>query len=400
MFASMIRDWLRIYKIGVLAVVSGLILASCGGESQSSSLPTEAAATSVPTTTRIPTPSIEQSFPYTEVWNYRNESGYTYEMTIALGNPSRMPDSGLFPHPRDSSFELTSACSVNPQLDVVIPAYWSAKATTPGFDTPIGMSAVFAEGGAGTTTGRYHGRGVAPVEGDNRVMVAQDFSDGPKCSIFSSTGESGYGSSSGSFGVRWFDPVPQGSVRTSVFFIVVKGYFSPATPQGDRVLLDWITLRPSYSGSNTEPAMIYRDINGLITSRYGTYSKQGITLSGKIVQPAPPTPTPGPKRPTPGPTHPPTATTGPRVTATARPTTISELPELAEFEVGDQVILESNSNLLTRPVNGSESVGTLEQGTELTISGDAIYNDAGWWWRVDAGELSGWIRQESLHVPD
>jgi hypothetical protein len=64
-------------------------------------------------------------------------------------------------------------------------------------------------------------------------------------------------------------------------FIIVRNYFTPATPNGDSALLDWITIRPMFSGSaGTSGQFIDVDSNDL-----GAYSGVGMTLSGQILRP-------------------------------------------------------------------------------------------------------------------
>ena len=270
------------FRIAATTAVLLISLTACGASQPNATpAPTATAGTPVPPPTMTPTPTIAEAFPYQSIWQFSNQSGYSYDMTIALGKPTRIPENGVLTHPLDRSFALGSACSVDPKFDIVIPAYWSAKATTVGFDTPISMRALFTDGGSGTPDGKYGGRGVAPTDSDDRVLVEQMFSNGPSCSSFSSTNFWGYGGSDG-FSVKWDDPTPTGVVRTSYLFIVVKDYFSPATPPGDAALLLWIVLKPLFGGDNSDGAMVYQDRNG---ADLGVYSDKGITLSGKVVNP-------------------------------------------------------------------------------------------------------------------
>lgn len=377
----MISSWMeregRLWALGSLALVSILFLTACGAsQSSSAPAPAEDTATTIPSPAPTATPPPKETFPYTEVWHFANQSDYTYEMTIALGDPTRIPESGILSHPRDSDFTVDSACTVDPKLDVVIPAFWSAKATTVGFDTPIGMRALFAGGGAGTLNGEYTGRGVTPSENDGRILVAQSFSDGPKCSQFSSENNWGYGGYGG-FSVQWGDPVPEESVRTSELFIVIKNYFSPATPQGDRQLLDWIVLRPFPGGDLNNAAMVFRDVNG---TNVTTGSLKGITLSGEIVDASIPTPTPAP-------------------TLVPSPT-----PAAKAFspKIGDSAVIYTEITLRSREyiqgthgTNGSvlppKTVVTLIRGPERSIGG-------GIWWevRVDETSETGWVQQTDM----
>lgn len=366
----------RLWTLGSLLLVGMMLLTACGSsESASPSTPTEIPATAAPSPTPTATPTRDEIFAHTSVWHFANDSGYTYDMTIALGEPTRIPESGTLPHPLDRDFTPDIACTVDPKLDIVIPAYWSAEVTTVGFDTPVEMRALFTDvGGAGTSTGEYTGRGVAPFEGDGRVQVAQNFSDGPSCSGFSSTNIYGYGGSSG-FSVQWHDPIPEGSVQTSYFFIVVKGYFSPATPQGDAALLDWIVLRPLLAGDLDQPAMVYRDMDG---SFMGIYSEKGITLNGKIIEPSIPTPTPPPPSPTP----------------TAVPT------QAPNFSVGDTVVTSFSAHLRADATTSSRIIDVLDPATVLSLTGgperdfetDYVY----WQVTVEATGQVGYVNQDAI----
>lgn len=277
------RFWARRASVIFSVFFVGLLLVACGPfESGPPPTPTPIPPTPTPAPTPTPTPTMDEKYPHQATWRFRNQSGYSYEMTIMLGEPMRFPESGSLRHPDSWDFLLEDVCSVDPQFDVVIPAYWVAEATTTGFATPISMRAIFASEGTGNrTNGDYTGRGVAPYRGDSRLRVAQNFSDGPKCSTFSSTDYWGYGGSSG-FSVQWSDPFPHGRSAWHPFFIVVKDYYSPATPQGDKALLDWIILRPLSGGDMDNAGMVYSDSDG---ASLGIYSNRGITLSGKIIGP-------------------------------------------------------------------------------------------------------------------
>jgi hypothetical protein len=329
---------MRLGTMGSLCLVGVFILSACGS-SEANSSPVEVSSTSVPTATPTSPPTLDEQFSHKSVWSFENASGYTYDMTIALGDPTPIPEDGILSHPLDGAFMLGSACSVNPKLDIVIPAYWSATATTEGFDTPLSMRALFMNGGSGIPSGKYNGPGVAPYEGDNRVLVEQQFSStGAECSVFSSTKIFGYAHSDG-FSVRWSDPVPKGTVRMNSFFIVVKDYFSPATPLGDVGLLDWIVIKPLFGGDNADAAMVYRVKDGV---------NDGMTLSGKLITPTPPTPTPSPI---------------PSPTPTALPT------QPPRISVGDTVVTTTFTHLREAATPSSTIKDVLQAGTKLTITG-------------------------------
>lgn len=249
-----------------------ILLAGCGAV-ESGPAPTTATPipiTPTPTVVPSPTPTMAELFPNEASWHFRNQRGYSYQMSIKVGAPMRMPEFGSLPHPAKRDVTVENLCKVDPQFDIVIPVVWSAKATTIGFDTPINMRAIIASGGADD----YSGRGVAPSQGDQRILVAQKFSSSQDCSSHSS-----YNDDRG-FNVEWNDPIPTGTTVTHYFFIIVKDYFTPATPNGDLSLLDSISIVPSSGGDFADSAMLYYD-QGARYSHY--YSQKQITLSGKVV---------------------------------------------------------------------------------------------------------------------
>lgn len=252
---------------------------SSGGKSPTA---TSGVPTRTSTASPIPTnpPTTDDLFPHKLMVPLANKSGYSFDMTIALGKPVRIPTSETLTHPLDNNLALDSACTVDPHFDIAIAAYWSAEATTVGFDTPISMRAGFASGGPAFRRREYYGRGVAPYEGDNRIRVARHFSDGPSCNALSSEG-SNSSPTGNAFSVKWDKPIPEGSIRRDEFFIIVKNYFTPATPKGDSALLDWIVLQQLPGGNFDDNAMLYLELLPDGTLLYG--GEKGITLSGKRI---------------------------------------------------------------------------------------------------------------------
>lgn len=207
-------------------------------------------------------------------WSFRNQAGYSYDMTISLGEPVRFEPDSSQTHPRSSDSMYGSACTIDPESDIIIPAEWTATATTQGFDTEVKMSAIISDTGEG-----YQGSGIAPNREDGRVSIEQYFSDGPNCADFSSTNLWGY-AQAGGFGVSFLEPMTTGKTSRHAFIIVVRDYFTPATPDGDTALLDWIVVRPLAGGDKTDGAAVYTDIGPM---NMGIYSMSGLTLNGRFV---------------------------------------------------------------------------------------------------------------------
>ena len=174
------------------------------------------------------------------------------------------------------------------------------------------------------------------------------------------------------FDVTWADPAPNGVVRTSLFFIVVKGYFSPVTPQGDVAVLDWIVLKPIFGGDNDDPAMVYVDTAG---AYLGIYSSKGITLRGKVVIPGAPQPTPS---------------------ATTSDTTSDN----DSFVVGDRLSAKSDGLVLrTSPSLSSDTVAyPLARGSTLTIVfGPKQVDDDTWYLVKKSFRTKGWILADDIY---
>ncbi len=235
-------------------------------------VPSEAATpaatlTPTPTPTTPPVPVVAGA-----TWTFANQSGYSYRMSFTVGTPGRYRKDET--HPASSTAVYGSACSINAATDLVIPVTWSATATTSGYKTQIAMRALISKTGIA-----YTGAGIAPFDGDNRVLIEQYFSSGPVCDTESSTNIWGYGHSDG-FGVQFNDPIAEGGRAQAAFTIIVKNYFTPATPQGDTVLLDWISIRPLFGGDNSDAANVYHDTGD---TYLGIYSATGISLRGATV---------------------------------------------------------------------------------------------------------------------
>jgi hypothetical protein len=221
-------------------------------------------------------------------WNFVNGSKYTYTLTINLWEPSAAPSAA---HPANPALSVGSVCGFDPATDIAIPAEFVTEATTAGFPTLVSVSALFVNAETGGSNGRgslgastaYTGSGAKPADHDNRLSVEQWFGteSQPQCRIYSSTNMWGGGGAS-SFGASWSVPFQQGQTGKHDFFVIVKNYLSPATPDGDAALLNWITLRPMFSGGDVGKTETYVDAD---SAYVGIYSSVGITLSGTVLRP-------------------------------------------------------------------------------------------------------------------
>lgn len=210
------------------------------------------------------TPSPDQQGSIT--WRMESSKGYSYDLRMVL-DPAT--DGGTI-----GEHNIGVACDFDPARDVVIPGRLIATATTEGFPTSISASLIMQK----QTNSEYSGQGVTPQQDDGRLSIEQYFMDGPKCTSGSSTG-SWVGS--GTFAVRWPDPVENGDSVQSRFAIIVKDVYTPNTPEGDPELLDWIEVRATVSGMSNEQTGPFTDPEGASFN----VSTKGITLNGDIVGP-------------------------------------------------------------------------------------------------------------------
>lgn len=257
--------------IGGSTLLCASALTACGkGEAGPPASPTAVPPTSTPWPTPTPTMTMEEEFPARATWKLRNQAGYSYDMTIALADKVRVPTDQPLTHRLDRDLVLGTGCVAEPQFDIVIPGYMSAKATTVGFDTVVRMRAGFSASGYSANSREYSGRGVPPSSDDYRIQVEQNFSSGPNCEGFATRGDNT------GFGVQWETPASSGTVLTSEFFIIVKDYFSPATPNGDYWLLDWIVISPQSGGDYDDQSSLFTLVNS------GDYMP-ALTLTGRTV---------------------------------------------------------------------------------------------------------------------
>lgn len=206
-------------------------------------------------------------------WKYKNEQGFSYTIQINIWEPLSGENAVGTAHPADSSRKLGAAASFDPVTDIAVPVSAIVINTTEHeqFETVLGVSFIL------NTAGReYTGSGIAPTRDDGRITVELFYSDGPTVKQFSSTNLWGY-AQTGGWGVTWSDATKTGAVRRTNFFVIVHNYYSPATPEGDLALLDWITLRPMRSSA--DPFSGFYDADE--TYIFGA-SKVGITLYGSV----------------------------------------------------------------------------------------------------------------------
>lgn len=241
----------------------------------------ESAAATTPstTTTETTTPAQVSSNNYSTSWNFANNSGYTYTVTAYLWEPIKSAKIGV-QHPADYEDTLSSDSDFDPAKDLVIPGKFRVQNTTSNYSTKIDASAIL-KNSSNISGGEaiYNGAGTPPTNMDDRITIEEFFTSGPSNkSCSSNNGFDGMGGTR-DFGAQWED-MASGSYGSHTFFIIVHDYYSPATPEGDPQLLDWITLRMMDNSLTTDEYIAsFKNTDGST----GFYSSTGLTLSGKVV---------------------------------------------------------------------------------------------------------------------
>ena len=80
--------------------------------------------------------------------------------------------------------------------------------------------------------------------------------------------------------VKWEKPLSPGDSISHRFVIVIKDYYSPATPEGDSAYLEAVGLRPMMGGDMSDQANVYSEPKDELDGRY---SRTVLSLSGQVV---------------------------------------------------------------------------------------------------------------------
>ena len=210
-------------------------MSACGGKDEKREV---SSTTVAPTTTRPDStaPTAQTAAEPTDAeftpsrfyrWSVRSQTDATAEVKLELGDLVA-PDVPLPP-----SFERAkSACTVNDQRDALIPMRTSVENTTSGFDLTARVTLRLQQAGA-------------QLDRAVSVEAARSFSSGASCKALTT------GSINDTAGVR-FDAIVPSSTRSQDWLLVIRGFRSPAYPDGDDdALKQWFGVLTAHDGTST-----------------------------------------------------------------------------------------------------------------------------------------------------
>lgn len=271
-----------------VAVATLLCLAACGstqpetGGPQATGPGDTPQVDTTPSPTPAPTTAAAVTGPLTtadHVWHYTNQNGYGYDLSIAMGAAEHYVPGMVLSDAQDR--KIGSSCSIDPRTDAVIPVRLTVTATTSQFDTTVSVRTILTAVSSASSTSKvdYHGAGTAPKRDDDRVSVEKYYAGGPECAQMSSVNTWGSGQPK-AITVKWEKPLSPGDSISHRFVIVIKDYYSPATPEGDSAYLEAVGLRPMMGGDMSDQANVYSEPKDELDGRY---SRTVLSLSGQVV---------------------------------------------------------------------------------------------------------------------
>lgn len=180
-------------------------------------------------------------------WTMSDSQGYGFTASLAVDAPTTSASGTIGNTLTDDgySFELGDACGFDPAVDVAVPVKMTVTATTQGFDTDISALITIAQSGRVSTP--------------HEVVVEAYFTEGPECKTPT------YGSTILD-GVHWAEPMATGASGGHQFYVIIRQWKTPATPNGDVAFLDNVSMR----------------VSGGQGSTYGTSSNQLLFLSNRV----------------------------------------------------------------------------------------------------------------------
>lgn len=167
----------------------------------------------------------------TREWHVETQSGYTGTWSVSVYAPA---DASAIPALPVTQRTVLS-CSVNPQVDVVVPVSFAFTNTTERFDIEASVQFNLASW-KGDSLEEQEQRPDHGYWGD--VVVG----GGGRCT------DTFRGSDAFLYSALW-SSVPPGATISDDFFVVIGDYYSPNMPDGDRLYLAKSTLRSGAGAS-------------------------------------------------------------------------------------------------------------------------------------------------------
>lgn len=186
----------------------------------------EVPAPTAPPETTTTTPPGEFDVAGTWEWVYEDTTGYRTAGTLEVGSVHRAADAPSLPGIEDPAGTLPSWCDAfDPLSDALIPARVTLRNDTESF--PMSLANNFHL--ATTETGGAMIR----TASDELLGVAAAYSDGITCKPMVTADEAFFSQGSG-WSIKWDDPAPPGEARGPHYaMLILPGYFTPNTPDGD-----------------------------------------------------------------------------------------------------------------------------------------------------------------------
>lgn len=244
-----ISAFVSLIALGVVAALAGCGAASTSSPVASSTSPAAPASTTTQPTTASssPTPTIgPTTLPQagrSRMWVLSTPSGLRESVNLVVSAPTRQGTLA----PVVEGTPLPATCSFNPSTDAFVFLSLAVTALTEGKDTPLSVMLKIDAAG-------YAGSGTAPAPDDGRIRVFIPASDDAVCLTRSTVYQNGQG-----VGASWSDPVPRNGREVATWGIIIRDYYSAATPGGDLGLLKALTLTPAaaYASDDKTAANTY-----------------------------------------------------------------------------------------------------------------------------------------------
>jgi hypothetical protein len=233
------------YLVPILLIVFIFSFTAC--KTTPAAATTAAAQTTQPadTTTQpaITTAAVDEK-KYSASREFDSSDGYKYLETFTVWEPITGSNGALIYHPFNNAFSVSD---YDPVKDMVIPLMISIKNTTVGFDSPqIGTHLLF-------WPVLCDDPGLIDYLKLSKIMdvITYQYNYGTKTNKYSlvytqnSIFTQGDELMTGLPGNTW-NPIPSGATAYSLFFVIIHDYITPASPDGNKALLDYIAVGPGH----------------------------------------------------------------------------------------------------------------------------------------------------------